>query len=110
VLIPYRQNDIGKILENLVYHQLRILGYKVFVGKQGNKEIDFVADKNGQTTYIQVAYLIIDDTTHKREFDNLLSIKDNFRKVVVSMDKQVKSSIYKGIEHWNIRHFLLNFK
>jgi len=109
-IIPYRQSDINKILENLIYHQLRIWDYEVFVGKQADKEIDFVADKNGQTMYFQVAYLIIDKNTHQREFGNLLSIKDNFRKIVVSMDKQIGYSIYKGIEHWNIRDFLLNFK
>jgi len=109
-LIPYKQNDINKVLENLVFHQLKILGYTVFVGKKGDKEIDFVADKDGKTTYIQVAYLIIDETTHKREFGNLLSIKDNFRKIVVSMDKFIADSSYQGIEHWEIRDFLLNFE
>jgi len=109
-LIPYKQNDINKVLENLVFHQLKILGYTVFVGKKGDKEIDFVADKDGKTTYIQVTYLIIDEATRKREFGNLLSIKDNYRKIVVSMDKIIADSSYQGIEHWEIRDFLLNFE
>jgi uncharacterized protein len=108
-LIPFQQNDIGKILENLIYHHLRANNYSVFVGKLANKEIDFIANKNGQTIYIQVAYLIIDDSTHLREFGNLLTIKDNHRKMVISMD-ELATGNYKGIEHWNARKFLMNFK
>jgi len=107
-IIPYQQKDMGKILENLVYHHLRANNYTVFVGKQGEKEIDFIADKNGQTIYIQVAYLIIDDSTHQREFGNLLAINDNHRKIVISMDEMATGN-YKGIEHWNARKFLMTF-
>ena len=109
-IIPYQQNDINKVLENLVYHQLRVLDYNVYVGKKGEKEIDFVADKDGNTVYIQVAYLIIDEATHNREFGNLLLINDNYKKIVVSMDANVDGTLFKGIEHWNIRSFLSEFK
>ena len=105
-LIPFQQKDIGKVLENIMYHHLKASGYQVYVGKQGNKEIDFVAEKNGDKIYIQVAYLIVDEKTHEREFGNLLSIQDNCPKYVVSMDETALGN-FKGIEHVNIRDFLL---
>jgi uncharacterized protein len=107
-IIPFNMKDIGKILENLVYRHLITYGYDVFVGKLHQKEIDFMAQKGNQTVYVQVAYLIIDETTHQREFGNLLTITDNFRKIVVSMD-DVAEGNYRGIEHWNIRKFLTQF-
>jgi predicted AAA+ superfamily ATPase len=78
------------------------------VGKKAEKEIDFIADRNGQTIYFQVAYLIIDDSTYQREFGNLLTINDNHRKIVISMDEMAHGN-YKGIEHWNIHKFLMEF-
>jgi uncharacterized protein len=101
----YRQEDIGKVLENLVYLDLKIRGFEVTVGKLGDKEIDFVAEKSGEKMYVQVTYLIPDQKAHDREFGNLLSISDNYRKVVVSMDETAGGN-YKGIEHVHIRKFL----
>lgn len=105
-IVPFQQKDIGKVLENLVYHQLVVNGHQVFVGKHGDKEIDFVAIKKDIKIYIQVAYLITDEKTHEREFGNLLSIPDNCRKMVVSMDETAVGN-YKGIEHVSIRDFLI---
>jgi predicted AAA+ superfamily ATPase len=105
-IIPYQQKDIGKVLENLVYHHLVVNGNQVFVGKHGEKEIDFVAIKNEVKTYIQVAYLIADEKTHDREFGNLLAIPDNCAKIVVSMDETAAGN-FKGIEHVSIRSFLM---
>ena len=107
-LIPFQQKDISKVLENLVYHHLRAMKFEVFVGKQNDREIDFVAEKNGKIQYIQVAYLISDNKTHDREFGNLLNIKDNCPKMVISMDEFADGD-FKGIEHWNIRKFLMKF-
>ena len=104
-LIPFQQKDIHKVLENLVYHHLRSKQFDVFIGKQGDREIDFVAERNGEKYYIQVAYLIPDEKTHEREFGNLLKIGDNFPKMVVSMD-ELAGGQHKGIEHWSIRKFL----
>ncbi len=106
-IVPFQQKDIGKVLENLVYHHLIVNGYQVYIGKYGEKEIDFVATKNEIKTYIQVAYLITDDKTHEREFGNLLSIPDNCPKIVVSMDETAAGN-YKGIEHMSIRAFLMS--
>ncbi len=71
----------------------------------GDKEIDFIAEKNNERLYIQVAYLISDDDVRDREFGNLLEIKDNFRKMVVSTDEFTTD--YKGCRHINIRDFLM---
>ena len=101
----YKNDDINKILENIVYLQLLIWGYDVTVGKLNKKEIDFVADKTGKRIYVQVAYSIPDEKVKKREFGNLLDIKDNFRKIVVSMD-EIQIDTYEGVEHMHIRKFL----
>jgi hypothetical protein len=106
-IVPFQQKDIGKVLENLVYHHLIVNGYQVYIGKYGEKEIDFVTTKNEIKTYIQVAYLITDDKTHDREFGNLLSIPDNCPKIVVSMDETAAGN-YKGIEHISVRAFLMS--
>lgn len=105
--IPFQQKDIGKVLENMVYHHLIVNGDQVYVGKLGDKEIDFVSIKNEDKTYIQVAYLIADDNTHQREFGNLLAIPDNCTKIVVSMD-ETATGHYKGIKHMSIRKFLMS--
>jgi len=104
-VIGYKQVDINKVLENLVFLHLRVLGYKVFVGQLGNKKIDFVCEKQGEKIYIQVAYLITEQNK-EREFGNLLSIKDNYPKFVISMDEFISNNKYKGIKHIHIRDFL----
>ncbi|HHT21863.1 MAG TPA: ATP-binding protein [Bacteroidales bacterium] len=108
-LIPFQQKDINKVLENLVFHHLRANGYKVFIGKMDDKEVDFIAEKQEKITYIQVAYMIMDEKTHEREFGNLLKIPDNNPKYVISMDEFTETS-YKGIFHWSIMKFLLEFE
>ena len=105
-IIGYRQADIGKILENLIFIHLKRSGYDVTVGRIGKKEIDFVCEKKGERLYVQVAYMITDQKVHDREFGNLLEIKDNFPKIVVSMD-EITGGTFKGIRHMNIRDFLI---
>jgi len=104
-LVGYKSNDIGQMLENLVFSHLSHLGFKIHIGQLENKEIDFVVGKEGKKMYVQVAYLINDKATRDREFGNLLSISDNYKKVVVSMDKIIGDD-YKGIQHLNILDFL----
>ncbi len=106
-IIGYRHSDINKILENLVFIHLKMSGYKVNVGKMGESEIDFVCEKTGERLYVQAAYLLTGETTRLREFGNLLAIKDNYPKIVVSMDEPAGGR-FKGIEHVNIRNFLLS--
>ncbi len=104
-IVGFKQQDIGKILENIVYKYLRTKGYKVFVGKYKNLEIDFVAQKFDETIYIQVAYLLPTQETREREFGNLLKINNNYRKIVVSMDEFAQGNV-EGIEHLHILDFL----
>jgi len=106
-LHSFNMKDINKIMENIVYNKLVTDGFDVFVGKFDSKEIDFVANKGDKTIYIQVAYLIADEKVHERAFGNLLKIADNHRKIVISMDDFAESN-YKGVEHIQIRNFLLN--
>jgi len=105
-IIGYKANDINNIIENAVYQHLKISGYHVHVGKSGDKEIDFVCEKSGKKIYVQVTYLLQDEKTIKREFGNLLEIKDNYPKYVVSMDDAMTGSDFKGIEHLHIMDFL----
>jgi uncharacterized protein len=106
-LVGYKATEIGQILENLVFLHLLRLGFKIHVGQLGDKEIDFVAEKDGNKIYLQVAYLIGDKATKEREFGNLLLIPDNYKKLVVSMDKMIGDN-YKGIRHYYVGDFLLD--
>lgn len=97
--------DINLILENIVYIELLRRGYKVTVGRTGDKEIDFVCNKRREKLYVQVTYLLATDETIVREFGVYDSIRDNFPKYVVSLDEFDMSR--NGIKHRNIRDFLL---
>lgn len=77
----------GKILENLVFLEAKNRGYIVYVGRLGEREIDFVIEKDGKRKYIQVAYILSDEAVIEREFGNLLAIKDSWEKYVVSLDE-----------------------
>jgi len=97
--------DINLILENVVYMELLRRGYKVTIGKIGEKEIDFVCENRGEKLYVQVTYLLASEETTEREFGAYESIRDNFPKYVVSLDEFDMSR--NGIKHRNIRDFLL---
>src|SRR6056297_109787 len=103
-LLPQSAEQTGSVFENLVYHQLKYENHEVFIGKYHDREIDFVARKEGVTRYIQVSYLLADEKVKEREFGNLLQIRDNFEKIVVSADEF--TSGHKGIRHIHIRNFL----
>lgn len=102
-----RAADIEKVMENAAYLHLKSLGYKVSVGTLPDGEIDFVAEKNGRTAYFQIAYLLADEKTKNREFGNLLAIKDNYPKYVVTMDAISRPNDYAGITHLSLRQMLL---
>jgi len=107
-IVGYNASDIHKILENIVYLHLRMAGYSVTVGVEGNKEIDFIAQKSGQKLYVQVAYLLTNENTLNREFGNLLDIQDNFPKYVITMDEMTELTSYKGVIRMHIKDFCLN--
>lgn len=102
-----REGDIEKVLETVVYQHLIRLGFTVHVGQLKAGEIDFVCSRSdGSRAYVQVAYLIGDDTTYQREFGNLKAIKDNYPKYVISMSPLVNRSDDNGITHLHLRRFL----
>lgn len=99
------QKDINQVLENIVYIELLRRGYAVTVGKSGNQEIDFCARKDSRMEYYQVSYLLESEETVSREFSAFNSLKDNYPKFVLSMDKLDFSQ--DGIIHKNIIDWLL---
>ena len=103
----YKDRMIAGILENIVYLELKRRNYKVFTGKSGDREIDFVAEKQGKKLYVQVAYKLESKETAEREFSELLNIRDQYPKFVVTMDDFWKESI-QGVQHFHIADFLLS--
>lgn len=103
----YRLEDRGKIMENAVYNHLIFNGYRVQVGVMEDKEIDFMASKDGEKMYIQVALTIDDSSTLKREFGNLQHIKDNYPKKVITMEN-FSGNTLEGIQNESLREFLMN--
>lgn len=104
----YRLEDRGKIVENAVYNHLAYCGYKISIGIFGAKEIDFIAERNGERKYIQVALSIYEKQTIDREFGNLLAIKDNYPKLVITMEPFSGNTV-EGIEILQLETFLLTF-
>ena len=98
--------SIEKVIENAVFLHLNRLGYEVTVGYMQKAEIDFVARRNDEQLYVQVAYLLSSDDTVQREFGNLAMIRDNYPKIVVSMDELYGGTNYEGIRHIHLRDFL----
>lgn len=105
VIAGYKPQDRAKRLENIVCNHLLFCGYEVKVGTIATEEIDFVCTRGGETLYVQVAVELSKQETIAREFDNLLKIKDNYPKIVVSGERSFENS-YEGIEHIYIRDFL----
>lgn len=104
-VLDSNQQNIDQILENIVFIELLRRGYKVSVGINDKKEIDFVAQKGNDKRYYQVTYILGSQTTIEREFDAYDGIADNYPKYVLSMDKFDMSR--NGIIHQNIIDFLL---
>lgn len=100
------QRDIHKLIENAVYLQLHTLYSNVFIGQQGEKEVDFVALNGDMRVYVQATFQMGDEKTRAREFGNLLAIPDNYPKYVVSLDEWTSGSNYEGIHHLHLLDFL----
>jgi predicted AAA+ superfamily ATPase len=104
----YRIEDLGKIYENVVYNHLLTMGYQVKIGIiGGNKEIDFIAERKGEKLYIQVALVLENEKTIEREFGNLLKVKDNYPKMIIT-SRAFPGNTYKGIEIVQLKHFLMS--
>lgn len=104
-LLGFREKDIGQILENVVYLELLTRGYSVTIGKIGDLEVDFIAEKNGKREYYQVCYLLNSPETEQREVLSLQRIHDNYPKYILSMDEFYPKSI-DGIERYSLLDWL----
>ncbi len=106
-ILGYNKNSYASSLENVVYLELSRRGYTVNVGKYENYEIDFVATKQNKKIYIQVSQKITSEETEKREYNQLLEIRDNYPKYVLTTD-EFSGGNFEGIKTMHIADFLLS--
>ena len=105
-ILPRSQYDLGFSLENIVYFELLRRGYRVMIGKVGNTEVDFVAEKQGIYTYFQVTADMTAKDTFDREMKPLSMIRDNYEKIVLTGDRLTPGN-YNGIQVKNLSDWLL---
>lgn len=105
-ILPRRQYDLGFSLENIVYFELLRRGYRVMIGKVGSTEVDFVAEKQGIYTYFQVTADMTAKETFDREMKPLMNIRDNYEKIVLTVDRLTIGN-YDGIQVRNLPDWLL---
>lgn len=105
LLLGNRRRDIGHILENIVYLELIRRGYHVSIGKVGELEVDFVAERSGETAYYQVSATVMSEDTFDREITPLKRIRDNYPKYIITMDEMPMDE--DGIKIINVIDFLL---
>lgn len=106
MLLGYRDADRGHIIENIVFLELLRRDYRVYIGKMGDTEVDFVAEKPHDKIYIQVTESMQSPETRERELRPLRMIRDNYEKIVLSMDRSYIDS-YDGIKALNLLDWLL---
>ena len=106
-VLGYDEDAVASMLENVVYLELKHRGYDVYVGKFDTIEIDFVAVKQNEKIYIQIAQRIANEVTEKREYGNLLKIQDNYPKYVLRTDDFAGGN-RDGIKTMHIADFLLS--
>lgn len=107
MLLGYRDADRGHIIENIVFLELIRRDYRVYIGKVGDNEVDFIAERPNEKIYIQVTESMISKETRERELRPLRMIPDNYEKIILSMDRNYISS-YDGIKSLNLIDWLLN--
>lgn len=105
-ILPRKSYDLGFSVENIVYFELLRRGYNVNIGKQDKEEVDFIAVKNGIITYIQVTADMTAKETFEREIRPLNMIKDNYKKIILTLDKFTLGD-YAGIQVKNLIEWLL---
>lgn len=106
-VLGYNDNTVASSLENVVYLELCRRGYKVYIGKTGEGEIDFVAVRQNEKIYVQVTQKITTEKTEKREYERLLEIRDNYPKYVLRTDEFAGGN-YEGIKTMHVADFLLS--
>ena len=107
MLIGYRDADRGHIYENVVFLELLRRKYRVYVGKIGENEVNFIAERPNDRLYIQVTESLASEETRERELRPLRMINDNYEKIVLSMDRSYITS-YEGIKVINLMDWLLS--
>lgn len=105
-LLGFRNRDSGHAIENVVYFELLRRGYDVAIGKVDTAEVDFIATKTDEKLYIQVTESMVSEDVRRRELAPLQKIRDNYEKIVLSMDTGLDSS-YDGIKSLNLIQWLL---
>ena len=108
-ILPRKNYDLGFSLENLVYFELLRRGYKVTIGKVGNTEVDFVAEKQGVYQYFQVTADMTAQETFEREIRPLENIRDNYEKMILTMDRLTPGN-YNGIQARYLLDWLMETK
>ena len=106
-LLGYSDGDMGHVLETVVYFELLRRGYRVFIGKWYDSEVDFLAIRQDTRKYYQVTLSLMDESVKARELAPLAAIHDNYEKSVLSMDKTYITN-HEGIRFENIIDFLLS--
>ena len=104
-IVGYREADIGGVLENLVFLELRRRGYLVTVGVAGSQEIDFVAERRSGRCYMQVAYLLESPATIERELSAFSGIRDAYPRVLLTLDPHQPAD-FQGVRHQSLSDFL----
>jgi len=104
-VIGYSPEAVSGQLENIVLLDLLAQGYQIFVGKQYEKEIDFIAQKGNEKLYLQVCTTLTDSKVIDREYGSLEAVNDHYPKYVLSLDTGFETS-RKGIRWMNIQDFL----
>lgn len=105
-LLGFRNRDSGHALENVVYFELLRRGYDVAIGKIGDAEIDFIAAKADEKLYVQVTESMLSEDVRRRELAPLQKIRDNYEKIVLSLEPGLDSS-YDGIKSINLLDWLI---
>lgn len=105
-LLGFRDRDTGHSLENVVYFELLRRGYDVAIGKIDNKEIDFIATNADDKLYIQVTESMKEENTKNRELTPLKKVKDNYSKIILSLEPGLEIS-YDGIKSIHLIDWLL---
>lgn len=106
-LLGFRNRDSGHVIENVVYFELLRRGYDVAIGKIGNAEVDFIATTADDKKYIQVTESMVSEEVRARELAPLRNIRDNYEKIVLSMETGLDTS-YDGIKSLNLINWLLD--
>ncbi|MBN1674701.1 MAG: ATP-binding protein [Kiritimatiellae bacterium] len=106
-VLGFREDELSGVLENVVFLELRRRGYRVRIGKLREREVDFIAEREKEKLYVQVAYLLATPEVIAREFGVLKAVPDNYEKLVLSLDTQFGDDL-DGIRRRNLIEFLLD--